>query len=329
MRTRNPAQLSTLLVPRHVARRRAPPPAPAQTAPTAGSSVERPRPRHRGATSASRRAQLARRATARRGRRRRPERTETRRRASRAATPPTAPPATSSSAARSRICVATASPRSPRALHDRAERRDGHPRHLAVVDDATRQPRLVVHAEMREHVVGQRRVAGRGRRPRASTAASASPPDPVAAALVADHVAPAAGARRLAASRCGRTTIDPVPAMMTMPGVSRAPATSAISASLTTSDARPRADAPHDRANDARVVVAIDAGDAEADRRRRDRRDRRARPPSRRCSTFSTSSSPAACRFAPGPRASARIAPRSSASRQTVFVRRHRCRGRA
>src|SRR3954463_5962326 len=38
------------------------------------------------------------------------------------------------------------------------------------------------------------------------------------------------------------------------------------------------------------------------------------------CRTFSTASSPAACRFAPGPRASDRIVPLSSASRHTVFV---------
>src|SRR3984893_9625227 len=38
------------------------------------------------------------------------------------------------------------------------------------------------------------------------------------------------------------------------------------------------------------------------------------------CSTFSTASSPAAWRFAPGPRPSDTIAPRSSARRHTVFV---------
>ena len=55
---------------------------------------------------------------------------------------------------------------------------------------------------------------------------------------------------------------------MTTPGSSPAPATSATSASLTTSVRRLEADAPHDAAHGLGVGLAIDAGDAEADRRR-------------------------------------------------------------
>ena len=55
-----------------------------------------------------------------------------------------------------------------------------------------------------------------------------------------------------------------------MPGASLAPATSAISASLTTSTRDVPRDAPHDGADGPRFVVAIDAGDAETDRGRRD-----------------------------------------------------------
>ena len=78
----------------------------------------------------------------------------------------------------------------PRALDDRAERRDVRPRHLPVVDDG-HEASGVGDAEMRQHVLGQRRaraaavdLANRG--------GQRLPADPVAAALVADHVAPAA-----------------------------------------------------------------------------------------------------------------------------------------
>ncbi len=82
-----------------------------------------------------------------------------------------------------------------RLLHDRAERRDAHPRQLAVVDDA-RQARGVVDVEMREDVFGEPGV-----RPapihRAHDRRERFAADPVAAPLVADDVSPAAGARRL------------------------------------------------------------------------------------------------------------------------------------
>ncbi len=87
-------------------------------------------------------------------------------------------------------------------------------------------------------------------------------------------------------------------------------------------DERPRleADAPHDAAHG--------GGVATHDRRRRcrdrwppaARPDRRAPVSITACRTFSTSSSPDACRFAPPPRASDTTCPCSSASRQTVFV---------
>ena len=63
-----------------------------------------------------------------------------------------------------------------RPLHDRPERRDGRARHARGRRRSRTQPGGVVHAEVREDVVGERRVAGRGRRPRAPTAASASRP---------------------------------------------------------------------------------------------------------------------------------------------------------
>ena len=66
------------------------------------------------------------------------------------------------------------------------------------------RPRRVVDTEMREQDLARQRR----RRPAAVDLAHHGgqrfPADPVAAALVADHVAPAAGARRFAAARCVR-----------------------------------------------------------------------------------------------------------------------------
>src|SRR5215472_346025 len=114
-------------------------------------------------------------------------------------------------------------------------------------------------------------------------------------------------------------TIDPVPAMITMPGASPLPATSAIRASLTTSVRerwpRRRMMARTVRASSSRSTPAmptqIAAGVIE-------------RSPMAvsitSWSTFSRASSPAVWRFAPGPRPSDWMTPFSSASRHTVFV---------
>src|SRR5262245_3369837 len=107
--------------------------------------------------------------------------------------------------------------------------------------------------------------------------------------------------------------------MITTPGASCAPATSAISASLTTStcnlNPRRRMIARTVRISSSRSTPAMPRHTADG---------MIARSPSAASitswNTFSTSSSPAVCRLAPGPRPSARMLPRSSASRQTVLV---------
>ena len=117
--------------------------------------------------------------------------------------------------------------------------------------------------------------------------------------------------------------IDPVPATTTTPGSSPAPATSATSASLTTSVCvlkpmrrmMPRtASASAGRSTPAipRQIAAGRTSGASG--------CCESAASMTWCSTFSTSSSPADCRFAPPPRASAITVPASSASRHTVFV---------
>src|ERR1051326_319177 len=107
--------------------------------------------------------------------------------------------------------------------------------------------------------------------------------------------------------------------MMTMPGASRAPATSAISASLTTRtrDLWPmrRMMAATVRASSWRSTPAMPRQIAAGTIGRSPIADSITS-----CRTFSTSSSPAACRLAPGPRAWDTTSPRSFASRHTVFV---------
>src|SRR5258706_3007247 len=113
--------------------------------------------------------------------------------------------------------------------------------------------------------------------------------------------------------------IEPVPAMRTIPAASPAPATSAMSASLTTRTRECRAMrrmmADTVRASSSRSTPAMP-------------RQMAAGVMSRSpiavsitsCRTFSTASSPAACSFAPGPGLSETIAPCASASRHTVLV---------
>ena len=95
-------------------------------------------------------------------------------------------------------------------------------------------------------------------------------------------------------------------------------------------DHRPRleSDAPHDAAHGRGVRSPIDAGNAETDRRRphvalAERLFHHA------CRTFSTSSSPEACRFAPPPRASDTTARARPQADTPSSFRPHRCPGRA
>jgi hypothetical protein len=113
--------------------------------------------------------------------------------------------------------------------------------------------------------------------------------------------------------------MDPVPQITTMPVPSPAPAVSATSASLTTSvgDLYPM------RRMMPRMIAASSGRSAPATPRQMAAGTigRPASAPSiTSCSTFSTSSSPWAWRFAPGPRPDDRTRPLASARRHTVFV---------
>ena len=125
--------------------------------------------------------------------------------------------------------------------------------------------------------------------------------------------------------------IDPVPATTTTPGSSPAPATSATSASLTTSVCvlkpmrrmMPRtASASAGRSTPA-IPRQMAAGRTSA------RRTLRSAASITWCSTFSTSSSPADCRFAPPPRASAITVPRRRRAGTPSSCRRRRFPARA
>ena len=166
---------------------------------------------------------------------------------------------------------------------------------------------------------------GRGR-PRAHHRAQRLPAEPVAAALVAEHVAPAAGARgpavRVAAVRDRSGAGDDHDARR-----DGAPASSAISASLTTRVRARCADARRMIARTiARLVRTIDARHAEADRATYGSRARQ-RASITSCSTFDFELA-GRLEVRAGPRASASTSPvRRRAGRRSWF-RPRRCRAR-
>jgi hypothetical protein len=137
------------------------------------------------------------------------------------------------------------------------------------------------------------------------------PPDPVAATLVSEDVAPAAGARRLvgAVAPIGDGTGPRDDDHARRAGRARLECDERI---VDHQDASLVSNPPHDPAHRRRIIGPIDAGDAKADRRRDDPRSPSASSMTR-YKTFSTSSSPSACRLAPPPRASERRRPSASA----------------
>src|SRR5207245_11310353 len=130
------------------------------------------------------------------------------------------------------------------------------------------QPRRVRDAEMREHVFGElRRRAAAIRGPHDGGERFAA--DPIAASLVADDMAPPTGPRRVevgvAPVHDGSGAPDDDDARRGLgPGDERDERV------IDDQDARLVANPAHDGANDSLIVLAIDPGDAKADRRWRD-----------------------------------------------------------
>ena len=197
-----------------------------------------------------------------------------------------------------------------RLLHQRRQSGDRLAVHVAIVDLVNQLGRAGEPHVIEDHLGQQRRrpaaveLPDDGRQRRAA--------NPEAAALVAEQVPPAAGARGACPRAFRPYAIDPVPATTTTPGSSPAPATSATSASLTTSVGvlkpmrrmMPRtASASAGRSTPAmpRQIAAGRTSGASG--------CCASAASITWCSTFSTSSSPADCRFAPPPRASAMTRP--------------------
>ena len=154
-----------------------------------------------------------------------------------------------------------------RLLHDWPERRHIGARHVPVVHDA-HEAGGIGHAKVREHIGGEA-CLGAASIHLAHDGCQRAAADPVAASLVADQMTPAAGARgrarRVAAVRDRSGARDDDDARP------HARAGHQRDQRVVDDEHAPtRTDPAHDRTNNPRVVLTVDAGDPDADCRRLD-----------------------------------------------------------